>query len=141
MASYRSDYIFSNHLDENALVLEWADVLFKNKNLDYSEKGYIVSVFCDGIQVWNDNCSCYDFPYFEDKEIEDGYEESFMSCKNAAIANIEKIYERAFQAAQILYNNEQERKAKELAANQHTQEAVDKVQRRLEFERLKKEFE
>jgi len=136
MASYSADFISANHLAEDQLVSVWADVLFKNLNLDYNEAGYEIQVYDNGVKVWDGNYSCCDSPYDEDMD-----DDEVDKRDREYVERIAPIHDNAVTEAQRLQNDKKEKEALAAAAKRQIDDQAMAEQRRQQYEKLKKEFE
>lgn len=142
MASYSSDCIIENMLSEEQVIKQWTDCLYKNMNLRCNEAEYQFYIFKDGVKVWGEYGSTWDGGeryainsdlYFENFSLIEAQEK-------AGIQQIEAMFCKAKAAAELMQNADKAKKEKDRVEAYLKQQEADKERRRLEFEKLKKEF-
>ena len=131
MASYSSDHVVCDDLNEDELVTQWATYIYENMNLQCGEKGYLCWIFMDGRNVVSDSYAYYHYDG-EDDELDDSEE------VNEKISNLEQ---RATLIAEEKYAIREKVKSDQEKLRKEKIEQEEKARKRKQYEMLKKEFE
>lgn len=142
MASYSADFETHNMLTADKLTELLAGYLFKNLNLDCNETGYHFYIYKDGIQVWHENYCRWDgaerYVYNTDE-----YWEHFTELEEREKQDADEIngiYIKAQELAGLKQENKKNADIAKKNADIAMSVAAEKESRRLEFEKLQKEF-
>ena len=133
MASYSSDHEVHSDLDDEELIIRWADYLYKNLNLSYGERGYRFWLFKDGVKVIEESQFCYYYDGDGDEDEDDDKEE--------VCGIISELEEKANKLAKEKHQKILDDKRKVENERRLKQEQEDLLRRRAEYEKLKNEFE
>jgi len=124
MASYSSDFIKEDNLDQDELIKTLADIYYKNKHLAGFESGYDYWIYSNAIQV-------------------DGI--SMVNNEGDYVNPTGEDYQKITESAEALCKKRIDdesaiqRKSKEEARLKHAEEL--KAKREKEYKKLKEEFE
>lgn len=127
MATYSSDLCVINGLNDENLLLECADFLTKNKNLDYNEDGYQFAILFDDKIVIDNLCDASKVrgEYESDLEFQD---------------KVRGILEEAEDLAKKNFDQQQKAKKEQEEKKKIEKEETERINRKKKFEELKKEF-
>lgn len=142
MASYSGCFMVENHLDRDAVIRRWADVMVLNEQLRCGESHYNVYIFRDGVQIVNTDVSPNCLISWDGYQLYDQDEqwEEYSAHEQRDNEDASDI----LQAAKTMAAR-QLAELKEQAAAKQRQEAEaraekERQQRQRQYETLKKEF-
>lgn len=137
VASYRSDFVNEWNLDKEILIGWWAKYLtFNATQLDHNEKGYVVTIYKDGQQLWDEWQHCGETCYV----FSDETEEACIQAENLLKAEIQEIHEKAVAFSEMQVAEYEKEIADKKAEKEKQEAAIELEKKRKIYEQLKGEF-